>query len=60
MHTLKPLIERIKVNYKQKFYNIITGAGYESEENYTYLNQERYVAFIKPSNYAYSKTRKFQ
>ncbi len=33
-------------------------AGYESEENYTYLEQNQQYAFIKPNNYETSKWRK--
>ena len=35
-------------------------AGYESEENYHYLEEKGICAYIKPSNYEYSKTRRFQ
>jgi transposase len=60
MYTLKPLLERLKSNYLWSFDNVICDAGYESEENYNYLKQEGYKAYIKPSNYEYSKTRKFK
>lgn len=60
MYTLKPFLERLKSNYVKRFFNVICDAGYESEENYNYLEQEGYRAYIKPSNYEYSKTRKFQ
>ena len=35
-------------------------AGYESEENYFYLESNDQLAFIKPANYEISKTRKYQ
>ena len=34
----------------------VTDAGYESEENYHYLDDENMVPYIKPSNYEYAKT----
>ncbi|RRD90268.1 IS1182 family transposase, partial [Clostridiales bacterium COT073_COT-073] len=39
---------------------IVADAGYESEENYVYLEKKRLRAFIKPSNYEQAKTRKYQ
>jgi transposase len=58
--TLKPFLKRLRANYGRTFQNLICDAGYESEENYTYLEQEQITPYIKPSNYEYSKTRKFQ
>ena len=60
MATLKPLLGRIEKNYGRTFAHVICDAGYESVENYTYLDKKGYKAFIKPSNYEYSKTRAFQ
>ena len=37
----------------------IADIGYESEENYVLLDQKQQIAFIKPSNYKISKTRKY-
>lgn len=41
-------------------YNLQHGAdsGYESEENYLFIEGNQQLAFIKPSNYEISKTRK--
>ena len=60
MHTLIPFLDRIRKNYGQNFENLIADAGYESEENYHYLEEQKIKPYIKPSNYEYSKTRKFQ
>jgi len=54
--TLIPFMERYGRGYK----NITTDAGFESEENYTYLEKNRQLAFIKPSNYDQAKTKKYQ
>lgn len=39
--------------------NVIADAGYESEENYAFLEKNGQTAYIKPQNYAISKTRKY-
>ena len=55
--TLIPFMERIR---RFRYQNIIADAGFESEENYTYLEENGQLAFIKPSNYENSKTRKYK
>ena len=40
--------------------NITADAGYESEENYIFLEENNQTAFIKPANYVISKTRKYK
>lgn len=60
LYTLKPLVKRLGKNYGRHFQNFISDAGYESEENYCYLENIGMTTYIKPSNYEYSKTRKFQ
>ena len=37
----------------------VADAGYESEENYSYIENNNQIAFIKPANYEISKTRKY-
>lgn len=39
---------------------IIADAGYESSENYQYLEEHGQKSFIKPSNYEISKTRAYK
>ncbi|SFM42194.1 Transposase [Pelosinus propionicus DSM 13327] len=59
--TLKPLLQTMKNFLKgQKHENIIADAGYESEENYSYLDEEKQVCYIKPSNYEKSKAAKYR
>ena len=60
MRTLIPFLDKLKQNYGRNFDNLIADAGYESEENYDYLKRNNITPYIKPSNYEYSKTRKFQ
>ena len=40
--------------------NIVADAGYESEENYRFIELNNQVAYIKPNNYEISKTRKYK
>lgn len=43
-----------------KYEKIVADAGYESEENYAYIESRGQTAFIKPSNYEISKKRKYK
>ena len=47
-------------NLKFKYKNITANAGYESEENYLFLEANNQIVFIKPANYEISKTRKYK
>lgn len=38
----------------------VADAGFESEENYTWCEENGQMAFIKPANYDRAKTRKYQ
>lgn len=58
--TLKPFLENLKKQLPIKYENIIADAGYESEENYNYLEIENQNSFIKPSNYEISKKGSFK
>ena len=40
--------------------NIIADAGYESEENYDYLEENGQILYIKPQNHEIGKTRKYK
>ena len=58
--TLIPFLRDQEAHLRLKYKKIIADAGYESEENYAYLAEQGQFAFIKPSNYESSKTRKYQ
>lgn len=60
VNTLIPFLERLKRNTKHTIKNVIADAGYESEENYRYLQEHDQTAYIKPQNYEIGKTRKYQ
>jgi len=58
--TLIPLLKRMnRFLDGQKHTHIVADAGYESEENYSYLEESKQTAYIKPSNYEKSKTKKY-
>jgi hypothetical protein len=43
-----------------KYTEIVADAGYESEENYLFIETNGQTAFIKPNNYEISKKRRFK
>ena len=60
VHTLIPFLEEAESYLDFKYKNIIVDAGYESEENYMFIERNRQVAYLKPTNYEISKTRKYK
>jgi transposase len=60
VQTLIPFLERIRKHTNKSFRNVVADAGYESEENYTYLADNNQISYIKPTNYEISKTRKYK
>ncbi|ASW42094.1 MAG: IS1182 family transposase ISCpe5 [Peptostreptococcus russellii] len=58
--TLIPFLKSMEENLKFKYLKIVADAGYESEENYSFIEENNQIAFIKPSNYEISKTRKYK
>ena len=58
--TLIPFLKDAEQHLKFKYKNITADAGYESEENYLFLDANNQIAFIKPANYEISKTRKYK
>lgn len=57
--TLIPLLEKTKLlNLNIK--NVVADAGYESIDNYEYLEKMGYTSYIKPIYFEKSKTRNFK
>lgn len=56
--TLIPFLEDTEKKTGIRYEEIVADAGYESEENYVYLNEHNQESYIKPSNYEASKKRK--
>lgn len=58
--TLIPFLDKLQLNLDKKYESITADAGYESGENYTYLQKNNQKAYIKPQTYEKSKTSKFK
>ncbi|NBH15661.1 IS1182 family transposase [Lachnospiraceae bacterium] len=58
--TLIPFLKEMEEHLAFKYKKIVADAGYESEENYLYIEENQQLSFIKPSNYEISKTRKYK
>ena len=58
--TLIPFLKTMEEHLNFKYLKIVADAGYESEENYSFIEENNQIAFIKPANYEISKTRKYK
>lgn len=58
--TLIPFLKDMEEYLSFKYKNITADSGYESEENYLFIEENQQLAFIKPSNYEISKTRRYR
>ena len=58
--TLIPFLQTLRKQHEAKYEEVVADAGYESLENYLYLEQNGQLSLIKPSNYAQQKTKKFK
>lgn len=60
LRTLIPFINQIDNQYPGQLLNVVADAGYESIENYKFLDDKGFIAYIKPANYEQKKKRKYQ
>ena len=58
--TLLPLLNHLKEETGKQPGRLVADSGYESEENYTELEKMGIEAYIKPTNYEISQTRKYK
>ena len=58
--TLVPLLKKLQHHHGDKYEEVTADAGYESQENYLYLEENGQVSFIKPLTYEAQKTKKFR
>ena len=58
--TLIPFLKDMESHLGFKYSEIVADAGYESEENYLFIEGSGQTAYIKPQNYEISKTRKYK
>lgn len=57
--TLKPFLNQMEDDLSFAFERIVCDAGYESEENLSFLRAKGIEAYIKPANYEQIGTKKF-
>lgn len=58
--TLIPFLKDIESNLKTSYQHIIADSGYESEENYLYLEGKKQTYYIKPQTYETWKKKSFK
>ena len=58
--TLIPMLTRMFERMGHKYTNVIADSGYESEENYLYLEKEGITPYIKPQSYELWKKKSFK
>ena len=58
--TLQPFLHHLEREHRQKYRAVVADAGYESLNNYLYLEENEQISFIKPINYEAQKSRKFK
>lgn len=55
-----PFLKKVKSQIKTLPRNIVADAGYGSEENYSYINNNKLVSYVKYNNYDYEKTSEYR
>jgi len=60
VNTLIPFLKRVQLQSCRKIEQVIADAGYESEENYSYLEENGIKPFIKPQDYEQGKKRSYK
>ena len=58
--TLVPFLKRMEKNLGFRYPSITADSGYESEEGYTYLQEQKQKPYIKPQTYEKWKKRSFK
>jgi transposase len=58
--TLIPFLHKLEMAQQKRYEEVVADAGYESEDNYLYLEANGQMSFIKPSNYEAQKTKKYR
>ena len=58
--TLIPFLKSMKSNLGRNYENVIADSGYESEENYLYLEENQQTCYIKPQTYEARKKKSFK
>ena len=58
--TLRPMLRRMERFHQARYEEVTADAGYESLDNYLYLDTMGQTCFIKPANHDQKKSKKFK
>ena len=58
--TLEPFLQEMEKKHEKKYEKVTADAGYESLDNYLYLEENGQMSYIKPQNHDVRKTKKYQ
>ena len=58
--TMEPFLRQLKKKHGKKYRKVTADAGYESLDNYLYLEENGQISFIKPQNHDTKETRKYR
>lgn len=58
--TLIPFLQDFQHHFAVQYRRVVADAGYESEENYSWLNEKGYDAYITPATHEQQKKRRFK
>ena len=58
--TMVPFLNRLQQHHEAKYTEVVADAGYESLDNYLYLEDTGQLSFIKPANHEAKRTKKFR
>ncbi len=58
--TLVPFLKQLQHHHEAKYAEVTADAGYESLDNYLYLEDNGQLSFIKPANHEAQRTKKFK
>ena len=58
--TFIPFLRKLEREHRKRYEEVTADAGYESLDNYLYLEANGQLSYIKPTNYEAQKTKKFR
>lgn len=60
VRTLQPFLKKLEQFHHARYEEVVADAGYESLENYLYLDSTGQTCFIKPTNYEQRRSKKYK
>ena len=60
VRTLQPFLKKLEQFHHVRYEEVVADAGYESLENYLYLDSTGQICYIKPTNYEQRRSKKFK